>query len=407
MVKQGYKQTEVGIIPVDWQVKTIGELGYVTSGESPSRFTFDNGNTPYFKVDQLNNSTKYQEKTPYKIEYEHPVEKGSIIFPKRGAAIATNKVRMLKNPSFFDTNIMSITFTNKLAHSEFFYYYLVRKELWQIADTTSVPQINNKHILPLLCPFPSFVEQERIVEALSDVDAMISSLEKLIAKKKAVKQGVMQELLTAKKRLPGFSGKWVTINLSKKSKIKARIGWQGLTTNEYLDSGYSYLVTGTDFVNGKIDWDNCHYVAKDRFDQDKNIQIQNDDILITKDGSLGKTALVKGLNKPATLNSGVFVIRPIQESYDPTFVYYILSSFVFKDFLDHLSAGSTIIHLYQKDINKFEFLIPPTIKEQRAIASILSDMDNEIEALEQKLEKARQIKQGMMQQLLTGKIRLV
>ena len=206
MVKPGYKQTEVGVIPIDWQVKTIGALGYVTSGESPSRFAFDNGNIPYFKVDQLNNSTKYQERTPYKIKYEHPVEKGSIIFPKRGAAIATNKVRILKDPSFFDTNIMSITFTSKLAHSEFFYYYLVRKELWQIADTTSVPQINNKHILPLLCPFPSLVEQERIAEALSDVDSMISSLEKLIAKKKAVKQGAMQELLTGKKRLPGFDG---------------------------------------------------------------------------------------------------------------------------------------------------------------------------------------------------------
>ena len=259
----------------------------------------------------------------------------------------------------------------------------------------------------MLIPIPPIPEQERIAEVLSDVDSMISLLEKLIAKKKAVKQGAMQELLTGKKRLPGFDREWNKINLAKKSKIKARIGWQGLTTNEYLDSGYSYLVTGTDFVNGKIDWDNCHYVAKDRFDQDKNIQIQNDDILITKDGSLGKTALVKGLDKPATLNSGVFVIRPIQESYDPAFVYYILSSFVFKDFLDHLSAGSTIIHLYQKDISKFEFLMPPTIEEQTAIASIFLDMDNEIEALERKLEKTRQIKQGMMQQLLTGKIRLV
>lgn len=162
---------------------------------------------------------------------------------------------------------------------------------------------------------PPLEEQKLIAEALSDVDSMISSLEKLIAKKKAVNQGAMQELLTGKKRLPGFSGEWNKINLAKKSKIKARIGWQGLTTNEYLDSGYSYLVTGTDFVNGKIDWSGCHYVAKDRFDQDKNIQIQNDDILITKDGSLGKTALVKGLNKPATLNSGVFVIRPIQGAY--------------------------------------------------------------------------------------------
>lgn len=274
-------------------------------------------------------------------------------------------------------------------------------------ESTGVPQLTVPQIENIELSLPMVEEQRNIADALSDVDSMIFSLEKLIAKKKAVKQGAMQELLTGKKRLPSFNGEWSKINLAKKSKIKARIGWQGLTTNEYLDSGYSYLVTGTDFVNGKIDWDNCHYVAKDRFDQDKNIQIQNDDILITKDGSLGKTALVKGLDQPATLNSGVFVIRPIQESYDPAFVYYILSSFVFKDFLDHLSAGSTIIHLYQKDISKFEFLMPPTIGEQVAIASILSDMDNEIEALDQKLAKTRQLKQGMMQQLLTGKIRLV
>ena len=167
------------------------------------------------------------------------------------------------------------------------------------------------------------------------------------------------------------------------------------------------MVTDTDFDNGKIAWDGCHYVAKDRFDQDKNIQIQNDDILITKDGSLGKTALVKDLNKPATLNSGVFVIRPIQGAYDSAYVYYILSSFVFKNFLDHLSAGSTIIHLYQKDISKFEFAAPVDINEQTAIASILSDIDSEIEALEEKLKKMRQVKQGMMQELLTGRIRLV
>lgn len=265
-----------------------------------------------------------------------------------------------------------------------------------------------KIVSSLKVEYPLSVEEQKaIVNVLSAADGMISSLEKLIAKRKAIKQGVMQELLTGKKRLPEFVGEWNTINLSKKSKIKARIGWQGLTTNEYLDAGFAYLVTGTDFANGKIDWNGCHYVAKDRFDQDKNIQIQNDDVLITKDGSLGKTALVKGLNKPATLNSGVFVIRPIQGAYDPAFVYYILSSFVFKDFLDHLSAGSTIIHLYQKDINKFEFAAPPTIEEQTAIASVLSDMDNEIEALEQKLAKARQVKQGMMQQLLTGKMRLV
>ena len=177
--------------------------------------------------------------------------------------------------------------------------------------------------------------------------------------------------------------------------------------SEYLDSGYALLVTGTDFDDGRVRWDSCHYVTRSRYDQDYNIQIQNDDILITKDGSLGKVALVHGLTKPATLNSGIFVIRPLQDAYDPIFVYHTLSSFVFKNFLDKLSAGSTIIHLYQKDVGKFEFLLPPTIAEQKAIAAVLSEMDADITALEEKLAKYRQVKQGMMQQLLTGKIRLV
>lgn len=166
-------------------------------------------------------------------------------------------------------------------------------------------------------------------------------------------------------------------------------------------------MTGTDFDDGKVQWDRCHYVTRSRYDQDRNIQIQNNDILITKDGSLGKVALARGLTKPATLNSGIFVIRPLQSIYDPVFVYHILSSFVFKNFLDKLSAGSTIIHLYQKDVDKFEFLLPPAIEEQNAIAAVLSEMDADITALEKKLAKYRQVKQGMMQQLLTGKIRLM
>ena len=173
------------------------------------------------------------------------------------------------------------------------------------------------------------------------------------------------------------------------------------------NQGQNWLVTGTDFDDGKVQWDRCHYITRSRYDQDRNIQIQNNDILITKDGSLGKVALVQGLTKPATLNSGIFVIRPLLDCYDPVFVYHILSSFVFKSFLDKLSAGSTIIHLYQKDLGKFEFLLPPTIAEQKAIAAVLSEIDADIITLEEKLAKYRQVKQGMMQQLLTGKIRLV
>ena len=290
---------------------------------------------------------------------------------------------------------------------KYIYYVLEAMHLNQYVESSAQPGLSVNKLLNLLAYVSTDSnEQQRIATVLADIDAMISSLKTLIAKKKAIKLSAMQELLTGKKRLPGFSGEWINFNLMKHSKIKARIGWQGLKKSEYLDSGYALLITGTDFDDGKVEWDSCHYVTRSRYEQDRNIQIQDNDILITKDGSLGKAALVQGLTKPATLNSGIFVIRPMQNAYDPVFVYHILSSFVFKDFLDKLSAGSTIIHLYQKDVGKFEFGLPPTIEEQEAIAALLSEMDSEIEALQQKLEKYRQLKQGMMQQLLTGKIRL-
>ena len=216
------------------------------------------------------------------------------------------------------------------------------------------------------------------------------------------------ELLTGKKRLPGFNEEWEELNFAESAKLKARIGWQGLTTSEYLQSGYAYLITGTDFHNGRIKWETCHFVDEKRYKQDLNIQIKKHDILLTKDGTIGKVAYISNVQKPTTLNSGVFVIRPAKEdSFDPNFVYHILNSFLFDNFLAKLSAGSTINHLYQKDFVDFTFKAPSELVEQQAIAQVLSDMDSEIDQLEKKLAKYQQIKQGMMQELLTGRIRLV
>ena len=292
-------------------------------------------------------------------------------------------------------------------NTKYIFFALKHAKLNQLVFGSGQPLITGSQLKQIKLYIPEEESQKHIVEVLSDINDLIASLEKQIAKKKAIKQGAMQELLIGKRRLPGFSGEWKNFNLMKHSKVKARIGWQGLKKSEYLDNGYSFLVTGTDFDDGRIQWDNCRYVTRSRYEQDRNIQLQNNDILITKDGSLGKAALVQGLTKPATLNSGIFAIRPMQNAYDPTFVYHVLSSFVFKNFLNKLSAGSTIIHLYQKDVDKFEFLLPPTIEEQKAIAAVLSEMDADIAALEEKLAKYRQVKQGMMQQLLTGIIRLI
>jgi len=198
---------------------------------------------------------------------------------------------------------------------------------------------------------------------------------------------------------------WDVQSLGTNSILKARIGWQGLTTAEYLTDGEYYLITGTDFVNGRIDWDNCYYVEKQRYEQDRNIQVRKKDILVTKDGTIGKVAFIDQVMGRATLNSGVFTIRPLKSTYEPEYLYHILMSRVFRDFLDRLAAGSTISHLYQKDFVHFEFPIP-SITEQKAIAEALSDTDNLIQSLENLIDKKKKIKQGAMQQLLTGEKRL-
>lgn len=195
---------------------------------------------------------------------------------------------------------------------------------------------------------------------------------------------------------------WNVINLEENFTLKARIGWQGLTTAEYLENGEYGLVTGTDFRNGYIDWDNCVFVEKIRFDQDKNIQLKKGDVLVTKDGTIGKIAFIDYLPKPTTLNSGVFVVRPKSTNINSRFFYYVLMSFYFDDFLLKITAGSTITHLYQKDFVNFNLICPP-LPEQEAIAEALSDADAWIESLEQLIAKKRLIKQGAMQELLTPK----
>ena len=210
-----------------------------------------------------------------------------------------------------------------------------------------------------------------------------------------------KEIVTRNSVKVEYPKDWGNLNLGQSAILKARIGWQGLTTAEYLKIGDYYLITGTDFKGGYIDWDNCVYVEKLRFDQDKNIQVKIGDVLVTKDGTIGKVAYVDKVPKDTTLNSGVFVIRPINNSYHPRYFYYVLMSEHFKQFLGKLTAGSTISHLYQKDFVHYDFPLPQSLTEQKAIATALSDVDDLIANLDKLITKKKAIKQGAMQQLLT------
>ena len=200
---------------------------------------------------------------------------------------------------------------------------------------------------------------------------------------------------------------WEVKNINKECTIKARIGWQGLKSNEYLDFGDYVLITGTDFDNGFINWKSCNYVSEWRFKQDKIIQIKQGDVLITKDGTIGKVAFLNEIPMQGTLNSGVFVIRPKSyEKIDTVFLSLIFKSIWFDSFLEQITSGSTIVHLYQKDFVTFNFPIPPTLPEQQRIAKALSDVDALISTTEKLIQKKKNIKQGAMQNLLTGKKRL-
>ena len=199
---------------------------------------------------------------------------------------------------------------------------------------------------------------------------------------------------------------WNTVNIYNICSIKARIGWQGLKSDEYLDSGEYILVTGSDFKNGYVDWETCHYVTGWRYNQDKNIQIKKGDVLITKDGTIGKVAYLDNIPMNGTLNSGVFVIRPNADSVNQEYLSWLFKSIWFTTFIDQLSVGSTINHLYQKDFVKFKLVIPQNILEQTRIASALTSVDNLLTSLGKLIEKRRAVKQGAMQMLLTGKKRL-
>ena len=193
---------------------------------------------------------------------------------------------------------------------------------------------------------------------------------------------------------------WQLQSVGKYCTVKARIGWQGLRSDEYLTFGEYGLITSTDIVNGSINWGTCYFVSKARYLQDSNIIVQEDDTLISKDGTIGKVGIVQNMPFPSTLNSGVFVIRPKFDSIYKRYLGCIFKSIYFQDFINRLTAGSTIVHLYQKDI--VNFIYPaPTLVEQRAIAEALSDIDGLIAALDKKIAKKRLIKQGAMSKLLS------
>lgn len=394
--------------PEDWTTYSIGQIGDpLMCKRILKEQTEESGDVPFYKIGTFGRKADayisrglYED---FKSKYSYP-KKGDILISAAGT-IGRLVVFDGEDAYFQDSNIVWLG-NDETIVLNLYLYWAFQNMKWQSEDGGIVSRLYNNNFKAMQLVVPPLPEQRRIAAALGNMDKMIDNLSKRIEKKKAIKQGAMQELLTGKKRLPGFEGEWLVKSIAKSATVKARIGWQGLTTQEYLADGSYRLVNGTNIENGAVNWGSCYYVAEDRYGEDKNIQLRQADVLVSKDGTIGKVAFVERLPLPATLNSGVFVVRSKDYDLSQEYLARVFLSKWFDDFIDKITAGSTIVHLYQKDITKFQFLIPPTLAEQRAIAKVLGDMDAEIAKLEAKREKLTGIKKGMMSDLLTGKVRL-
>jgi len=275
----------------------------------------------------------------------------------------------------------------------------------------------------VIFPYAPLPEQRAIAAALSDVDVLITGLDHLISKKRDLKQAAMQQLLTGQIRLEGFGPTngfkrvenrkipkdWEVKSLKSLSSMNGRIGWQGLKFEEFTNSfNDPFLITGMNFKDGKIKWDEVYHIPLKRYNEAPAIQLNINDLLMTKDGTIGKLLYVDTIPYPykASLNSHLLVLKPIDNAYIPKYLYYQMSSALFLEHIESNKSGSTFFGLTQEATGKYNVILP-SIPEQSAIATVLSDMDAELTTLESRLDKTRDLKQGMMQELLTGRIRLV
>jgi type I restriction enzyme S subunit len=390
-VRPGYKQTDVGVIPEDWDLCQIDNLARITTGGRNTQDRVNDGQYPFFvrsqTVERINS---------YSYDGEAVLTAGD--------GVGTGKVFHYINGKFdVHQRVYRMAQFSERVNGYFFYLYFSSRfhdRIMRMTAKSSVDSVRRDMIAKMPIPLPpTRAEQDAIAEALSDADALIESLERLIAKKRKIKHGAMQELLTGRKRLRGFHGEW-------QEKTLADLGESliGLTykPSDVKSNGLLVLRASNVFQEA-LRFDDNVFV---NIDVPAAIILRKGDILIcVRNGSrdlIGKCALINEEAQGMTFGAFMAVFRT--PFYN--FVYHQFQSDLIKRQInEHL--GATINQITNKSLNSFQIPFPMDEEERTAIAVILSDMDAEITTLEAKLGKARELKLGMMQDLLTGKVRLV
>jgi type I restriction enzyme S subunit len=385
-VRPGYKRTEIGVIPEDWEVRKLQDLCCSITDGTHYTPKYVREGIPFYSVENVtaNNFTD--------TKFISPEEHGKLIKrckPEKGDILLT-RIGSLGDTKLIDWDVEASIYVSLALlkpsddiHASFLYGYTKSPQFVRDVERRSLlnaapKKINMGNVGDIPIPFPPLPEQRAIAEVLSDGDALIAALDRLIAKKRAIKQGAMQQLLTGQTRLPSFSGPWEVKKIGDIAPLQRGFD---LPTS-HLEKGVYPVV----YSNGI---QNYHSTAK----------AKAPGVVTGRSGTIGNVTYVEQDYWPHNTSLWVTDFK----GNDPKFIYY-LYTFVG---LERFGTGSGVPTLNRNDVHAHEVSIPPSNGEQQAIVAILSDMDAEIAALEARRDKTRALKQGMMQELLTGKTRLV
>ena len=388
-IKKGYKMTDVGVIPEDWEVKSIGEVLSICNGMDYKHL--NRGKYPVYGTGGL-----IARVDDYLFEGE------SVCIGRKGTIDAP----IYLNEKFWtvDTLFYTINFVGVLPK---FIYYLFNKIDWlSLNEASGVPSLSKDNIKLQLIQIPNLSEQQAIADALTKVDNLITSLTKVIEKKKLIKKGAMQKLLSGDMRLDGFEGEW-----ERKQIGKIGITYSGITGKNKSDFGHgtAKYITFLNVLNNPIINTKELELVDISSNENQNKALKGDlffNVSSETPEEVGICSVLLDDISNLYVNSFCFGFRITDKEVSGIYLSYLFRTSLGRDKMSSIAQGATRYNLSKDYFNEIELTIPPTKAEQTAIANILTTMDNEIEALEKERDKYKCIKQGMMQQLLTGKIRL-
>lgn len=402
------KKTEIGALPSDWNVVTLLDClcGKPSYGINAPAIAYSPQKPRYIRITDITEAGTYSKSSPASVEGididRYYLKENDIVLARTGASVGKSYLYQKDDGNLVYAGfLIKASINDIVADARYVFACLHTQRYWQWVNTISVrsgqPGINGEEYSTYLLPLPPRPEQAAIAGALSDVDNLISSLQKLIAKKKAIKQGTMQELLTGKKRLPGFSGEWSYKPLG----ILGDLSREVINPQSFSETFfYEYSMPAYD--NGRHP-----EKALGGSMHSSRLKIYGEVILFNKlNVRQRRVWYVEECLENAVCSSEFLPYHPIKIL--PEFLYQVLLCDKTTVDFENMSTGTSNS---QKRITPSDFLdykiFLPEKDEQQAIAQVLSDMDSEIEHLEKKLAKYQQIKRGMMQELLTGRIRLV